>query len=189
MLHYLRIAVTALSLTACVLLIALWIRSYWYGSQLIIQFIPSATLPPEPQTTSWFFGYACAELCSAGGHISLDLSMPAAGHSGTIAEAGISTHRFEYDRQFHKEELLYNFQEHGARNLPYTLRQFGFYIGHYGPDDDGLRIFMPHLVVVLAFGVGAMIPWIRWSYRFSLRTLLIATTLVAVGLGIIAMSS
>ena len=28
MLHYLRIAVTALSLTACVLLVALWVRSY-----------------------------------------------------------------------------------------------------------------------------------------------------------------
>src|SRR5687767_11386334 len=30
MLKYLRIAVTALSLTACVLLIALWVRSYWW---------------------------------------------------------------------------------------------------------------------------------------------------------------
>jgi hypothetical protein len=32
-------------------------------------------------------------------------------------------------------------------------------------------------------------PWIKWSSRFSLRTLLIATTLVAVGLGIVAMFS
>ena len=30
MLRYLRIAVTLLSLTACVLLIALWVRSYWH---------------------------------------------------------------------------------------------------------------------------------------------------------------
>jgi hypothetical protein len=29
MLKYLRIAVTALSLTACMLLVALWVRSYW----------------------------------------------------------------------------------------------------------------------------------------------------------------
>jgi hypothetical protein len=29
------------------------------------------------------------------------------------------------------------------------------------------------------------LPWIRWRWRFSLRTLLIATTLVAVGLGLI----
>jgi hypothetical protein len=30
MLKYLRIAVTALGLTACVLLVALWVRSYWW---------------------------------------------------------------------------------------------------------------------------------------------------------------
>jgi hypothetical protein len=29
MLKYLRIAVTAVSLTVCVLLVALWVRSYW----------------------------------------------------------------------------------------------------------------------------------------------------------------
>src|SRR5688572_20306712 len=34
MLKYLRIAVTALSLTACVLLIALWVRSYWRADRL-----------------------------------------------------------------------------------------------------------------------------------------------------------
>jgi hypothetical protein len=48
----------------------------------------------------------------------------------------------------------------------------------------GTGIIAPHwfpLVIALSF-VG--VPWIRW--RFSLRTLLIATTLVAVGLGLIA---
>jgi hypothetical protein len=35
MLRYLRIAVTALSLTACVLLIVLWVRSYWQFEQII----------------------------------------------------------------------------------------------------------------------------------------------------------
>src|SRR5688572_24026902 len=34
MLKYLRIAVTALSLTACVLLIALWVRSYRWSDRL-----------------------------------------------------------------------------------------------------------------------------------------------------------
>ena len=31
----------------------------------------------------------------------------------------------------------------------------------------------------------SIFPWTNWSRRFSLRTLLIATTLVAVGLGLI----
>jgi hypothetical protein len=38
------------------------------------------------------------------------------------------------------------------------------------------------------FGTLALVPWIRWPKRFSLRTLLITTTLVAVGLGIVVAS-
>ena len=41
----------------------------------------------------------------------------------------------------------------------------------------------PQWCPVLASMILAVIPWLRW--RFSLRTLLIATTLVAVVLGII----
>jgi hypothetical protein len=41
----------------------------------------------------------------------------------------------------------------------------------------------PHCFFVTVFGVASTIPWL--SLRFSLRTLLIATTLVAVGLGLI----
>ena len=40
------------------------------------------------------------------------------------------------------------------------------------------------IMISIAAALGT-IPWIHWSKRFSLRTLLIATTLVAVGLGII----
>jgi hypothetical protein len=36
--------------------------------------------------------------------------------------------------------------------------------------------------IVAAMGVA---PWMRWTYRFSLRTLLLATTAVAVTLGLI----
>lgn len=47
------------------------------------------------------------------------------------------------------------------------------------------RRAVPHwLLLLLAATISAM-PWIKW--RFSLRTLLIATTLVAVGLGIVVM--
>jgi hypothetical protein len=41
MLKYLRIAVTALSLTACVLLIALWVRSYWLRDEVYFRIIPT----------------------------------------------------------------------------------------------------------------------------------------------------
>jgi hypothetical protein len=48
-------------------------------------------------------------------------------------------------------------------------------------------IAIPHWFAIVSAGILAAIPWIRW--RFSLRTLLIAMTLVAVTIGaIVAMS-
>jgi hypothetical protein len=44
-------------------------------------------------------------------------------------------------------------------------------------------LMFPHWFLVLLSAAFATAPWIRW--RFSLRTLLIATTLVAVVLGLI----
>jgi hypothetical protein len=47
---------------------------------------------------------------------------------------------------------------------------------------------LPHSLYALVFVTIAAVPWIRWSKRFRLRTLLIATTLVAVVLGLIVWS-
>ncbi len=52
--------------------------------------------------------------------------------------------------------------------------------------DDAVIIGFPHWVPVFFFATFAGMPWLlerRW--RFSLRSLLIATTLIAVGLGLI----
>ena len=44
---------------------------------------------------------------------------------------------------------------------------------------------IPHLAIAIgSIGLGYM-PWLTWSLRFSLRTLLIVTTLVAVVLGLV----
>ncbi len=48
---------------------------------------------------------------------------------------------------------------------------------------DSRAIAVPHWFAVVICIALAVVPWIRW--RFSLRTLLIATTLVAVVLGLI----
>jgi hypothetical protein len=45
-------------------------------------------------------------------------------------------------------------------------------------------VMLPHSLVVLVFASLAVLSWVHWSSRFSLRTLLIATTLVAVVLGL-----
>jgi hypothetical protein len=55
--------------------------------------------------------------------------------------------------------------------------------GIFFADSEGFLI--PYWFVTIFAGLFALVPWLRWSKRFSLRTLLIATTLVAVGLGLI----
>ena len=49
---------------------------------------------------------------------------------------------------------------------------------------DHMRLFSTHWFLVLLSASLGMLPWLRW--RFSLRTLLIVATLVAVVLGAIA---
>jgi len=53
---------------------------------------------------------------------------------------------------------------------------------------DGYLLSVPYWFLVELTLVVGPLPWLRWSNRFSLRTLLIATTLVAVVLGLIAWS-
>ena len=54
------------------------------------------------------------------------------------------------------------------------------YFEHY---DDVLEV--PNLIPITIALACVFVPWIHWSKRFSLRTLLTATTLVAVALGLI----
>jgi hypothetical protein len=48
-----------------------------------------------------------------------------------------------------------------------------------------LDLTLPHWFLTLLSVSCAAVAWTRWKRRFSLRTLLIATTLVAVGLALI----
>jgi hypothetical protein len=47
----------------------------------------------------------------------------------------------------------------------------------------GFGLVIPYWMPVVFIGMIGTIPWVPWSRRFSLRTLLVATTLVAVLLG------
>jgi hypothetical protein len=57
----------------------------------------------------------------------------------------------------------------------------GFYFEH---SPRVLRIEVPFWSILLVSITTGAASWIRWKWRFSLRTLLIATTLVAVVLGL-----
>jgi hypothetical protein len=139
MLKYLRIAVTALSLTACVLLVALWVRSYYYKDVL----------------------------------------------SGLI---------WSHDIAFESADGRVGFRSYYL-NPAFTQQAWGITSYNRKTKEFAVR-FTPDIVVndwclLLLFIAVAAIPWvnhIKWDAtprRFGLRDLFIATTLVAVGLGII----
>jgi hypothetical protein len=136
--------VTALCLTACVLLVSLWVRSYW-----------------KWDTFEYSYGFS--------------------GH--TIAASVQGVLRLGTQGTYHPvepklwREPVENWQE--ATGGPPLKFEAKFASPYW-------FLAFPHWVPILFTGMVAVLPWIRWSNRFSLRALLIATTLVAVGLGLIA---
>ena len=151
----LKITWTAFCGLVFVLLIALWVRSYWYPEDIIVWRTTSAQeriTPPE-----WYFG-------NMPGWIGFDY------YPDT---SPFATREWEYE-SYPAEEI--------RRILP-SPGFLGFYVGlSPGPRD----FYAPHWFLVLLSAAFAAVPWIRQlKWHFSLRTLLIATTLVAVVLGLI----
>jgi hypothetical protein len=134
----LRIAISAVCGIICLLLVALWVRSYWrYDMAWWI----------ESKDIVWSFSSNKGLLHVERGSVK----------SKASARWGFVTHYRTYD--YH----------------PY----FGSF--HYEFAGDKYVLF-PHWLPLLVGTSLALSPWLRW--RFSLRTLLIAITLVAVVLGL-----
>jgi hypothetical protein len=155
-LGYLRIAFSAVCGIACVLLIALWIRSYWIADgfgkadswhvvslrgELLVSFLDDKT------------GFVTVQ----GGYFAEKISEEF--DSWNLNAAATPTWDIFFAR--------------GA-NLPGWFHTIGVK-------------FLTLLIIPLVLAVSTC-PWIHLSQRFSLRTLLLATTVVALILGIIAMS-
>jgi hypothetical protein len=153
MLKYLRIAVTALSLTACVLLIALWVRSYWWCDLISRMDANSQVTTLGSHRGTVYFVRMQLRGFGAGGPPAMG-PRPQHGWRHSISEAHIANETFKL--------------------------QFS---------GDSIFVLLPQwLVGPMFLAIGAA-PCMPWSRRFSLRTLLIATTLVAVGLGIVVIST
>jgi hypothetical protein len=149
MLKYLRIAVTALCLTACMLLTALWVRSYrWVdvanGPRLGSRIVTIGSTP--------------GVLCIAFPSVSISWIGPWDRHSFNV-----------------------NWRE-GSRNDGTQIDTLRIW-GTFAYENANRGVYIPYWFGVFISATAATIPWISWSRRFSLRTLLIATTLVAVGMG------
>jgi hypothetical protein len=140
----LRIAWSVACVIACVLLIALWVRSYWRCDIVSRMKSGQVTNICSNRGVSYFFDGT-------------------RGSPIIIADSG------------------WRMESVHATNLPGGARWT------WTPTLRAAQL--PDWCAVLVFATFAIIPWIRWPSRFSLRTLLIATTLIAVVLGIIAWMS
>ena len=152
-LRYLRIAFSITCLIACVLLIALWVRSYWVRDRVTHNYVGR---------TYARFGYTIDSLrglCSV-----LIERVPA-----------FSPDRMHYASWPADDSVSIMFP---AGSL--ARRWLGF---RWESSLDAFDIIVPYWFPVSALAAVAAVPWLPW--RFSVRTLLIATTLVAVVLGLI----
>jgi hypothetical protein len=130
----------------CLLVIVLWVRSYWRADQPLIYMPHGYSL----------MGYSIA------GRFSLSF----VSYVEDTSDLGFA---------FHSDEVL-----ESASDIPV----FHFHKTVYSAGGwTEWTVYMPHWFCIMLSAAAATIPWIRWSNRFSLRTLLIATTLVAVVLG------
>jgi hypothetical protein len=140
----LRIAWSMVWGIAAVLIVVLWVRSYWWMD----------TFMRPIQTGTIRLQSGCGQVCAA----VLTQDLAATSHHWIL--------------QTQPTDIGSN---HGwLVLLPFVDRKTPGFAG----------IFLPHWHLVVISAALAVLPWMRW--RFSLRTLLIATTLVAVVLGLIA---
>jgi hypothetical protein len=140
MLKFLRIAVTALSLAACVLLCVLWVQSHQWRHEFFGIPYPNGTLAIVSKNGTLEFHPFSATANDIFG-----------------------------DRIDSLDDELY-----GYSNIPST-------VGPTGVSSPSAVI--PHGIALIIFSIAGIAPWL--PKRYSLRTLLIATTLVAVGLGMV----
>jgi hypothetical protein len=150
MLKYLRIAVTAVGLTACVLLVALWVRSYWRLDGISM-----------PITTT-----RKVEVWSGGARVEFRMA-DYGGPSGPSSRWNVVS--------LSRQEVLDYVKAAGIKR---ETRYFG------RTQSGFLLPIWLFVLVAITMATAALLPW-----QFSLRTLLIAMTLVAVGLGVIVISS
>ena len=161
MLKYLRIAVTMPCLAACVLLVALWVRSYSWRDGMH---------GPLPSDHTFNLSTAFGRFRFA----TFDGAYKNAFTGVNLTGWGVSSSRIDRPPSL---TLV---------NTP--LSNFG--LGFAGSwDRYGVVAIIPIWFPVMLASIVAVAPWIKSRPHFSLRTLLIAMTLVAVLLGVLAISN
>ncbi len=153
----LRIAWSVAWGLAAVLLCVLWARSYWWMDNLYVKV-------PDPQRNLVISS-------GLGGTIWYTNQYP--------SWSPVWTHTY-----WRTQSNTVAAEMEGLEvNWFYNLYSFEFFSFPAREPYWSRQLILPHWLLIAAFTAIAVAPWIHW--RFSLRTLLLATTLVAVVLGLI----
>ena len=131
-----------------VLLVALWVRSYWWVEAFAV-----------PVTSKHYVGAASQPGC-------IGFAIHPMGN--------LSSTQIKRFQRFPTERWLEDVRQ---ERLPDISRVWGTF------DFRQYSFIAPDWFFLVVLTALAALPWVRW--RFSLRTLLIATTLVAVVLGLV----
>ena len=154
-LRYLRIAFSVTCLIACVLLVVLWVRSYWVQYRIIC---PAA-------------GQGVIEVDSAAGVV-------------WVQESDLLS-AIKWNQSLYQFKLDNTYLAFVNDLRQKTCMGFARFDENLGLGAMVRPTVFPHWFLVLLSAAVAYMPWLPWSNRFSLRTLLIVTTLIAVLLGLI----
>jgi hypothetical protein len=137
-----------------VLLIVLWVRSYWYRERIILGLYGNHALQ---------FGHVLGQV-----------------RLHWFEQPGLDFWQPSDSIWGRSKQLIadWKLERSASKDFPGLRPEFGRICGK-----SGWVLYLPYWFPVLVAGTVAIVPWLRW--RFSLRTLLIATTLVAVLLGLL----
>jgi hypothetical protein len=164
----LRIAWSVTWGVVAVLLGVLWVRSYWWNGSVEIRLSSTRELMVMSVQGYTYWG----TLPDQGWNWNVSIEPLDEGNQTFILTSGIPITTHE---AFRTGNLASN------TNAGLNWRgRFGFGLSHR---PDVQFVSFPHWFLVLLSAVFATAPWLDW--RYSLRTLLIATTLVALMLGVI----
>jgi hypothetical protein len=153
----LRIAVSSVCGIVCLLLVVLWVRSYWREDFI--------TAP----------GDGSQRVASEHGWLTIRWKDKRAGSNRSSEWSFVSISTEEREELFKRNESRFR-----GRQGRYVRPTFQFRIIDSGAVQ--FHYFLPTLV----FAALTVIPWLPW--KFSLRALLIANTLVAVQMGLMVWS-
>ncbi len=160
----LRIAVSAACGILCVLLIVLWVRSFWQLDLVLVRFSTSNDLR--------------IVLCR--GQVAACISRPSVGRETGAFRISPNAYMTSGASWWISGSVNSGLGESLQRNFtpkkPNRRNRGGV---------DGRIVVVPLWIAVASSGSLATLPWIHVSNRFSLRTLFIATTLIAVLLGLV----